>query len=107
MDIPVAKICLPLIYGSFILGLDRFRPERRLGRLKEFTHYLAVNYAFGHHLAVKVQTAASVEEAWQRAVEFFQRHDAEALVEAGPVVEEVENSRQIDSAVAPLNAGPG
>jgi nifR3 family TIM-barrel protein len=91
LDLPVAKICLPELYGSFVLSLvDRFVPERRLGRLKEFTHYFASNYAFGHTLAVRVQTAASVQEAWQRALEFFQRSDREALDQAGDRLAEVE-----------------
>ena len=46
---------LPLLYASFAAALvQRFRPERRLGRLKEFTHYFAKNYFFGHHLAARV-----------------------------------------------------
>ncbi len=76
LDIPEKKISLPEIYATFVSSLlERFQPERRLGRLKEFTHYLAANYAFGHTLAVQVQTASSVDEAWLRAVEFFRRHD--------------------------------
>ena len=91
LDISPVKICLPEIYGRFVLALmERFVPERRLGRLKEFTHYFAANYAFGHTLAVKVQTASSLFEAWQRAMEFFQRSDREALEEAGDRVAEVE-----------------
>ena len=92
LDVPSGKICLPEVYGRFVLALvDRFVPERRLGRLKEFTHYFATNYAFGHNLAVKVQTASSVKQAWQRAMEFFQRSDREALEEAGGRLAEVED----------------
>ena len=38
------------LYLRFIELLEEsFLPERRLGRLKEFTHYFAKNYPFGHH----------------------------------------------------------
>jgi tRNA-dihydrouridine synthase B len=66
---------LPQIYLEMVTALAaRFRPERRLGRLKEFTHYFACNYPFGHHLATAVQSSGSVEEAWSRALAFFARH---------------------------------
>ena len=71
------QINLPWIYSRFALGLARFRPERRLGRLKEFTHYFALNYAFGHHLAMAVQKSTTLLSAWQRACDFFSRSDAE------------------------------
>jgi nifR3 family TIM-barrel protein len=54
-------------------------PERRLGRLKEFTHYYAGNFRFGHRLATSVQNAGSLEEAAGRAGEFFERHESECL----------------------------
>jgi len=66
-------------YGAFVRGLLRFLPERRLGRLKEFSHYFALNYSFGHHLAMAVQRSQSMIEAWDAAVAFFQRADGEAL----------------------------
>jgi nifR3 family TIM-barrel protein len=91
LDIPVKPVCLPELYGRFVLALtERFVPERRLGRLKEFSHYFAANYAFGHTLAVRVQTSSSVTEAWQRAMEFFQCSDRESLPEAGERIAEVE-----------------
>lgn len=72
MDIPVGEVNLPLVYRGFVAALvERFAPERRLGRLKEFTHYFAKNYFFGHHLAAQVQSSQSLEEAWTRAVQFF------------------------------------
>ncbi len=49
----------------------RFPPERRLGRLKEFTHYFACSYTYGHHLASGVQTSASFTQAVDRAERFF------------------------------------
>ncbi len=90
LDIPAVSVNLPDVYARFVLALlERFVPERRLGRLKEFTHYLAANYAFGHTLAVKVQTSSSVIEAWQRAMQFFQRSDREAVTEAAEGIAKV------------------
>lgn len=72
-DIAEPAVSLPAVYGSFVDLLNgHFRPERRLGRLKQFTTYFARNYAFGHHLATKVQTSNSVEEARERANRFFE-----------------------------------
>ncbi len=51
---------------------ERFQPERRLGRLKQFTHYYAENFAFGHHLASRVQCARSMDEARNKAGKFFE-----------------------------------
>ena len=51
--------------------MERFRPEKRLGRLKQFTHYFAANYHFGHHLASGVQNSLSMEQANEVAEEFF------------------------------------
>lgn len=71
--IAAPAVSLPAVYGSFIDNLNElFRPEYRLGRLKEFTHYFARNYKFGHHLASRVQSSATVEEAKERAGVFFE-----------------------------------
>ena len=60
------------IYFRFVeLLIERFQPERRLGRLKQFTHYYAENFAFGHHLATAVQNANNIEEAVESAGKFF------------------------------------
>jgi len=60
------------IYLRFIALLEEsFAPERRLGRLKEFTHYYARNYPFGHHLAAAVQSSSDLGQARQRALAFF------------------------------------
>lgn len=76
LDIPRVEINLPLMYCGFVTALvDRFPPERRLGRLKEFTHYFAKNYFFGHHLAAQVQSSQSLAEAWARAEQFFTAND--------------------------------
>ncbi len=67
---------LSKIYFRFIELLeDRFQPERRLGRLKQFTHYYAENFAFGHHLAFGVQNANSIKEAGEIAGNFFEKSD--------------------------------
>ncbi len=80
VDILPQKIIFPEIYAHVLRELKaRFRPERRLGRLKEFTHYFARNYSFGHHLASAVQSSSTVDEAWERAVVFFASNDAEGL----------------------------
>ncbi len=55
--------------------VERFAPERQLGRLKEFTHYFARNYAFGHHLASRVQSSGSAAQAWAGARAFFAAND--------------------------------
>ena len=66
------------LYLRFIELLEEsFLPERRLGRLKEFTHYFAKNYPFGHHLASAVQSSASLAEAKERASLFLSRYEAQ------------------------------
>ncbi len=60
------------IYSQFIALLeDRFAPERRLGRLKQFTRYFASSFQFGHHLVAAIQNSESVDEARLRAEDFF------------------------------------
>lgn len=66
------------VYRAFARNLnENFPPEKRLGRLKEFTHYFALNYTFGHTLASKVQAARTMETALSGAEDFF------ALMEDG------------------------
>lgn len=75
-EIPEPDTGLPRLYREFVEALiERFQPERRLGRLKEFTHYFATNYFFGHHLAAKVQASASIDEAYRHASSFFAAND--------------------------------
>jgi tRNA-dihydrouridine synthase B len=71
-DIAERVVSLPGIYGDFLSHLELFRPPYRLGRLKEFTHYYARNYQFGHLLASRVQSSQSVDEARERAGAFFE-----------------------------------
>ncbi len=60
------------IYWRFVALLNEsFVRERRLGRLKEFTHYYAKNYPFGHVLASAVQASPDLEGATRKAQEFF------------------------------------
>ena len=74
------SLSLPEIYMMLARELtERFRPERRLGRLKEFTHYFAENYLYGHHLAAGVQTSNTMNEALQRAEAFFERNASSGL----------------------------
>ena len=101
VSVDECQINLPRIYGRFALGLARFRPERRLGRLKEFTHYFALNYAFGHHLAMAVQKSSTVLTAWQQALDFFSRSDAEKLKNVN--VEEVATALLGDSVSEPVD----
>jgi nifR3 family TIM-barrel protein len=81
IDLPPLDIDRPAIYFLFIDQLEeRFRPERRLGRLKEFTHYFSKTYPFGLRLASAVQTSSSVEEARERAGIFFARSGAQPIL---------------------------
>ncbi|MEN8199046.1 MAG: tRNA-dihydrouridine synthase family protein [Thermodesulfobacteriota bacterium] len=68
------------IYFRFIeLLIERFQPERRLGRLKQFTHYYSGNFTFGHHLATGVQNSKTLEEAGQCAAAFFSAQKSEGV----------------------------
>ncbi len=67
------SISLPALYANFIDHLTMlFPPERRLGRLKKFTHYFAKNYKFGHRIASRVQSSRSMDEAREIAAIFFE-----------------------------------
>lgn len=71
-QLPAERPVLPLLWEEFAANLEEsFRPEKQLGRLKEFTHYFAQNYAFGHVFATKVQSARTMEDAKARARDFF------------------------------------
>ncbi|MGV1099784.1 tRNA dihydrouridine synthase [Thiovibrio sp. JS02] len=79
-DLALPVVRKPRIYLRYVeLLAESFLPERRLGRLKEFSHYFAANYRFGHRLASAVQSSGTVAEARARAVEFFRRNDPENL----------------------------
>ncbi|HEX2964469.1 MAG TPA: tRNA-dihydrouridine synthase family protein [Syntrophorhabdaceae bacterium] len=68
------QVSYPMTYCRYTDLLDAYRPERRLGRLKEFTHYFAANFTFGHQLSCQIQNSKSVTEAREKALSFFQRH---------------------------------
>ena len=71
-DIPVAEREPGLIYFRFIALVEQlFAPEKQLARIKQFTHYIAKNNAFGHHLASRVQSSNTVEEAIEHASTFY------------------------------------
>lgn len=53
----------------------RFPQERRLGRLKQFTHYFASSFKFGHYLASSIQTSSTLDQALERAGDFFSRSE--------------------------------
>ena len=73
--IPEQSVHLPSVYDSFIdLINNLFRPERRLGRLKKFTHYFGQNYKFSHHLISRVQNSKTVDEAREKAALFFENN---------------------------------
>ncbi len=75
-DIPVPRYYPPEIFRHFATLLETyFRPERRLGRLKEFTHYHQANYTFGHRLASAVQSSPLFDTALERAEAFFVRNN--------------------------------
>ena len=64
------------IYARFIaLLVLRFSQERRLGRLKQFTHYFAQSYPFGHRLASAVQNSNTMEQAIFCSEKFFDTNE--------------------------------
>lgn len=79
-DYGAEAINLPEVFFQLAENLEqRFRPERRLGRLKEFTHYFKDNYFFGHRLLAAVQSSNSMQEALAGATAFFERNDPQAM----------------------------
>lgn len=62
----------PGLYRRYLdLVGESFAPERRLGRIKEFTFYFSQTYPFGHTLATAVQSSRSLEEVRERSEAFF------------------------------------
>jgi len=73
------------ILEAFIALLERYLPpERRLSRLKIFTHWLAQPLAFGHSLRTRVQSAGSLAEARDRIAAFFAACPADATAGTAP-----------------------
>lgn len=83
-DLPEPAVSMPDLYAAFFDALnENYRPIYCLGRLKEFTHYFARNYKFGHYLATKVQSSSSMDEARERAWAFFARNSNESMAATG------------------------
>jgi nifR3 family TIM-barrel protein len=79
-DITERVVSPPDIYAAFLDALNSdYRPIYRLGRLKEFTHYFARNYKFGHSLATRVQSSGTMDEARERAWTFFANNSEERI----------------------------
>jgi tRNA-dihydrouridine synthase len=96
-DITEPAVSLPHIYAAFLEALNAdYRPIYRLGRLKEFTHYFARNYKFGHSLATKTQSSSSMDEARERADTFFANNSEESMPATGAGVGD-NSSRPVDS----------
>ncbi len=51
--------------------LEDFRPEKAIGRIKEFTAYFSRNFIYGHELFRKVQSAPDLAALKSRAVDFL------------------------------------
>jgi nifR3 family TIM-barrel protein len=70
------SVSLMYVYFRFASLLQkRFSKERRLGRLKQFTHYYAKSFKFGHRLATVIQNSSTMEEALEHASVFFNKYD--------------------------------
>jgi len=92
-DITERVVSLPDVYAAFLEALNAdYRPIYRLGRLKEFTHYFARNYKFGHSLATKIQSSSSMDEARERAWTFFANNSEESMAATGAGVGDNESS---------------
>ena len=78
-DIPSPyELDIPAVYFRFVeLLIARFPERRRLGRLKEFSHYYSKNYSFGHHFAMAVQRSQSVGEVLATARDFFAKQQTQ------------------------------
>ncbi len=92
-DITECVVSLPDVFAAFLEALNAdYRPIYRLGRLKEFTHYFARNYKFGHSLASRVQSSSSMDEARERAEKFFANNSKESMAATGARVGDNESS---------------
>ncbi len=94
-DIAAPRVSLPLLYGTFTdLIKELFPPERRLGRLKEFTHHFAGNYQFGHQLSSRIQGSRTMAQAEERATDFFKNNPDEGITNNQiPITNEEENDQ--------------
>lgn len=94
-DIAAPCVSLPVLYGTFTdLIKELFPPERRLGRLKEFTHHFAVNYQFGHQLSSGIQGSRTMKQAEERSADFFEKNPDEGITNNQiPITNEEENDQ--------------
>jgi hypothetical protein len=53
--------------------MNDFRPEKAIGRIKQFSSYYARNFIYGHQLFKAVQGAKDLATIKSRAVEFLSR----------------------------------
>ncbi|MFW2366413.1 MAG: tRNA-dihydrouridine synthase family protein [Desulforhopalus sp.] len=68
------------LFFEFISLLEKqFAPERRLGRLKQFTHYFASSFTFGHHFTTAIQTSTTMSQASVRAQKYFSTRKRESF----------------------------
>lgn len=74
------SVSLMYVYFRFASFLQkRFAKERRLGRLKQFTHYYAKSFKFGHQLSTVIQNSSTMEDALEHASEFFNKYDRQII----------------------------
>jgi tRNA-dihydrouridine synthase B len=79
----VTADCLDVWTRFYDYVCEDFRPEKAIGRIKEFTAYFARNFIYGHELFRKVQSAPDLETLKKRAIEFL---TASPAVEQSPSV---------------------
>ncbi len=60
-----------IFFRFFELLENRFVENRRLGRLKQFTHYFASPFLYGHGFASRIQNSKSMDMAKEIAEDFF------------------------------------
>jgi tRNA-dihydrouridine synthase B len=80
---PVSVNYLDVWTRFFEYTLEDFRPEKAIGRIKEFAAYFARNFIYGHELFRKVQSAPDLTAIKTRAAEFL---SASPEVEQSPSV---------------------
>jgi nifR3 family TIM-barrel protein len=83
--LPRPEASRPALYARFVaLVEESFAPERRLGRVKQFTAHFGATYPFGHNLASSVQASRTLAEARERAEAFFAANEPSGPSGDGP-----------------------
>ncbi len=81
IDIPESELDPGKIFFKFVRRVqESFVPEKQLGRIKQFTHYIVKSDPFGHHLASRVQRSNNIEEVVAQAEKFYQISCSENLL---------------------------